>query len=65
MSTETGTRTFVFTPEERRLLAQWASHEWQLADDRRMLSRPGSPQEAAAEADQALIEVVQQKLRGG
>lgn len=61
--TRTGTRTFVFTPEQHRLLMQWASHEWQLADDRRMLSRPDSPQEKAEEAHQLMVQEIQDKLR--
>lgn len=61
--TRTGTRTFTFTPEETRLLAQLVSHEWQLLDDRRMLSRPDSPQEKSAEADQLMVQTLQDKLR--
>lgn len=59
------TRSYTFTAEEARWLAQIVGHEWQKADDRRMLSRPDSPQEKVAEADQAFIEVIQGKLRGG
>jgi hypothetical protein len=63
--TRTGTRTIAWTPEEIRYLSALVGHDWQVVDDRRMLSRIGSPQEKAAEADQAFIEVVQSKLRGG
>lgn len=62
--TRTGTVTVVLTPEERRYLAVLVGHDWQVMDDKRMLSRPDSPQEKAAEADQKMIEVVQSKLRG-
>lgn len=64
VDTRTGTRNLILTPEEVRYLSQLVSHDWQVADDKRMLSRPDSPQEKAAEADQAFIEIVAQKLRG-
>lgn len=62
--TSTGVRHLLLTREEVRYLSQLVSHDWQQTDDKRMLSRPDSPQEKAAEADQTFIESVQQKLRG-
>lgn len=63
--TRTGTVTVILTPEERRYLSVLVGHDWQQVDDKRMLSRPDSPQEKAATADQVFVEAVQAKLRGG
>jgi hypothetical protein len=57
-----GTRSFTFTAEETRLLMRWASRADHEADSTRMLTRPNSPQEAAAEADQLLVQQIQDKL---
>ncbi len=62
--TRTGTVTLILTPEERRYLSILVGHDWQVTDDKRMLSRPDSPQEKAATADQTFIEAIQTKLRG-
>ena len=59
------TRSFIFTEEEARRLAEIVAHERQIAEDRRLLSRIDSPQEAAALADRLFVETILQKLRGG
>lgn len=58
------TRTFTFTEEEARLLKIWVDNAWHDADQARMLTRPDSPQEKAAEADQALITGIREKIIG-
>lgn len=58
------TRTIDFTPAELRLIAQWANNAWHDLDQARILTRPDSPQEKSAEADQEFIENIQAKLRG-
>lgn len=58
------TRTLVFTDAEIRIISQWASHAEHEADDKRMLSRPDSPQEKMAEEDQRTIQTIQAKLTG-
>ena len=58
------TRSFVFTEEEVRLIAQLVNNAEHDADNKRMLTRPGSPQEKAAEADQAQLQHIQGKLSG-
>lgn len=62
--TRTGTVTLILTTEERRYLSILVGHDWQQTDDKRVLSRPDSPQEKMAQADQTFIETVQEKLRG-
>ena len=63
VDTATGTRTFVFTQEQIRLISQWATNAWHDADQARLLARIDSPQEAAHLADQQFIETVMEKLR--
>jgi hypothetical protein len=57
------TKTITFTDPEWRLLMQWAGFEERKADTQRMMALPHSPQEASAEADQLLIQSIQDKLR--
>lgn len=59
-----GTRSLILTDEEWRaiaILVNVAEHE---ADDTRMLTRPDSPQEKAAEADQSFWQTIQGKMSG-
>lgn len=58
------TTTLIVTEEERRRLTEWASHERQVAEDKRLTARIDSPQEAAALADRTFIEDLLGKLRG-
>lgn len=59
------TRTYTFTEEEARLIKIWVDNAWHDADQARMLTRPDSPQEKAAEADQALIQGIRAKILAG
>lgn len=58
------TKTYTFTEDEVRLIAILVNNAEHEADDKRMLSRPESPQEKAAEADQLFIQGIQAKLSG-
>lgn len=59
------TTTLIVTEEERHRLIEIVAHERQIAEDRRLLSRIDSPQEAAALADRLFVETILAKLRGG
>lgn len=56
-------RDITLTDDQIRLIKQWANDAWHDADQARMLTRPGSPQEAACLADQLDIEQVRAVLR--
>lgn len=61
--TRTGTRTLILTQEQLRLISQWANNAWHDADQARMMTRPNSPQEKAAEADQLFVGEILEKIR--
>jgi hypothetical protein len=58
------TRTLVFTAEELQALSILVNNAEHDADQRRMLTRPDSPQEKAAAADQAQLQTIMAKLAG-
>lgn len=58
------TKTLTFTAEELRLISIWANNAEHDVDQARMLTRPDSPQEKAAKADQLFIQEIQRKLAG-
>lgn len=56
------TREITFTADQIRLIRQWADIAWSNADQQRMLTHPGSPQEASCLADQLDIEKIKRLL---
>lgn len=58
------TKTLILTEDEYRAIAILVNNAWHDADNKRMLTRPDSSQEKAAEADQLFWQQIRVKLTG-